>query len=73
MSDEKESTPNKSVRWKNRRRMAWLSLWGAVLYPLLVLFSDADLIAGIAPHYYLFAAAVVGAYMGFSTWDDRGR
>jgi hypothetical protein len=65
------NTPDPKKHWQNRRRMAWIALAGAMLYPMLVLFTDNESIAGIAPHYYLFAGAVVGAYIGFATWGDK--
>lgn len=64
------SPPDPGRHWQNRRRMAWTAMAGAVGYPLLVLFTDSANLAGIAPHYYLFAGAVVGAYIGFATWED---
>lgn len=66
-----DQAPDPNRHWRNRRRMAWLALFGALLYPALVLVSESDQLAGIAPHYYLFAAAVVGAYIGFATWGDK--
>jgi hypothetical protein len=58
-------------RWKNRRRMAWASLAGGILFPLLVLGSDSQQLGSIAGAFYLFVGAVVGAYIGFATVDDR--
>lgn len=55
-------------RWKNRRRMAWLSLLAGLLFPVVAVFSDASAIAG---PFYLFVGSVVGAYIGFATVDDR--
>ena len=57
-------------RWKNRRRMAWVSLVAALLFPLLLLWSQSDQLGAVAGAFYMFAAAVVGAYMGCATWDD---
>lgn len=58
-------------RWKNRRRMAWLALLAGLGYPLLLLFTDSAQLSAIAVHFYLFVGAVVGAYIGFATVDDR--
>ena len=58
-------------RWTTRRRMAWITLWSGVLYPLLVLFSKSDQLGSIAGPYYVFVSAVVGAYIGFATVDDK--
>jgi len=63
-----EQHPDPERRWKNRRRMAWLCTFASVLFPGLSVFAD---IASIAGPFYLFTGAVVGAYIGFSTWDDK--
>ena len=60
-----------SSRWTNRRRMAWITLWSGVLYPLLVLFTDSSQLGSIAGPFYVFVSAVVGAYIGFATVDDK--
>ena len=56
-------------RWKNRRRMAWFSLVGGLVFPLLV-YANTDLI-GLSVAFYGFVGAVVGAYIGFATADDK--
>lgn len=58
-------------RWKNRRWMAWTCLTSAMLYPVLVLYTQSEQLGAIAPHFYLFCGAVVGCYVGFSTVDDK--
>ena len=58
-------------RWKNRRRMAWLSMLAALVFPLLILASESPTLGAIAIPFYLFVTGVVGAYMGFATIDDN--
>jgi di/tricarboxylate transporter len=58
-------------RWKNRRRMAWLSLLAGLAFPLLLLYTDSAQLGAIAAPFYTFAGAVVAAYIGFATWDDK--
>jgi hypothetical protein len=58
-------------RWKNRRRMAWATLVAALLFPLLVLWTESDQLGAVAGAFYVFVSAVVGSYMGFATLDDR--
>ena len=58
-------------KWKNRRKMAWLSMIGGLLFPLLILGTDDPNLGAIAAPFYMFVGAVVGAYIGFSTWDDK--
>lgn len=58
-------------RWRNRRRMAWISLIGALVFPfILILIPDGGALATIAIPFYTFVSAVVTSYVGFSTWDD---
>ena len=58
-------------RWKNRRRMAWASLVAGLGYPLLLLFTDSSQLGSVAGPFYIFVGAVVGAYIGFATVDDK--
>lgn len=57
-------------RWKNRRRMAWISVLAGLAFPLLVLWTDSDQLSQIALHFYVFITFIVSSYFGFSTWDD---
>jgi len=58
-------------RWRNRRRMAWLSLVAGLLFPVLLIVTKSEQLGAVAGHFYLFVGAVVGAYIGFATVDDR--
>ena len=58
-------------RWRHRRAMAWAAFVGSMLFPILVLAGVGDALAGIAGPFYVFTGAVVGAYIGFATVDDR--
>jgi hypothetical protein len=58
-------------KWKNRRRMAWASLVAALLFPALLLVTDSKELGSVAGPFYIFVGAVVGAYIGFSTVDDK--
>lgn len=60
-----------SAKWTNRRRMAWLALLSGLSYPALFLFSDNPQLDNIAGPFYMFVSAVVGAYIGFATMDDK--
>jgi len=59
-----------SLRWQNRRRMAWTALIAGLLFPLLLLWSQSDQLGAVAGAFYVFVSAVVGAYIGFASWDD---
>jgi hypothetical protein len=58
-------------RWKNRRRMAWLTMIAGLAFPLLILASESPTLGTIAMPFYIFVSAVVGSYMGFATIDDN--
>ena len=77
MNDNEHEELHKTInkiqgdRWKNRRKMAWLSLIAGILFPLLAIWvTDASSIVGIAGPFYIFVSAVLASYVGFSTWDD---
>lgn len=58
-------------KWQNRRRMAWLSMLAGLAFPLLLLATDSDQLGAIAGPFYVFVGAIVGAYFGFATIDDK--
>jgi di/tricarboxylate transporter len=62
---------NEKDRWKNRRWMAWAALIAGLLFPALLLYSDSAQLGAVAGAFYAFVGLVVGAYIGFSTWDDK--
>lgn len=57
-------------RWQNRRRMAWLSLVAGLVFPLLLLWTDSQQLGAVSGSFYVFVGAVVGSYIGFSTYED---
>ena len=67
MPDTQQSTLD---RWRNRRKMAWLSMLGGLLFPLLILATESDTLGQIALPFYGFVGAVVAAYIGFATYGD---
>lgn len=62
---------DKLDRWKNRRRMAWLSLIAGLGYPALLLYTSSEQLGTVAAPFYTFVGLVVGAYIGFATVDDK--
>lgn len=58
-------------RWKNRRAMAWLALLAGLLFPVLLLATESPQLGAVAVPFYVFVSAVVGAYIGFATADDK--
>ena len=62
-----------SIMFRNRRRMAWISLFAillvtcALMSPLISVERVKSLEMAIT-WFYMSMASIVGAYMGFSTW-----
>ena len=61
-------------RWKNRRRMAWLSLASMILVTGIILFTDIveierlKVLTDVITWFYFSCASIIGAYMGFTTY-----
>jgi len=70
MQDTPQSTLPDTDRWRNRRKMAWLSMLGGLAFPLLILATESATLGQIALPFYGFVGAVVAAYIGFATYDD---
>jgi uncharacterized membrane protein YiaA len=68
---EKMESEISKDRWKNRRRMAWITLFAGCLYPLLVLFSSSDQLGSIAGPFYVFVTGVIAVYIGAAVVDDN--
>mgnify|MGYP000001541205 FL=1 len=62
---------NRSDRWRNRRKMAWLSMLAGLLFPLLILVTESAQLGQIAPPLYVFVGMVVTAYIGGAVVDDH--
>ena len=58
-------------RWRNRRKMAWLSMLAGLLFPLLLLVTESDQLGLIATPFYVFVGMVVTAYIGGAVVDDH--
>lgn len=71
MKNKPETSEQKERRWRNTRRMAWLAMFSACAYPLLVVFTESKELGDIAWPFYTFISLVVGYYVGFSTAETR--
>lgn len=71
--DDKMEIVNR--RWKNRRRMAWVSIIMMVLMTFVLFFTipEARLekLQDVISWAYMAFASIVGAYMGLSTWAAK--
>ncbi len=68
-----ETVSQKRRRWANTRRMAWLAMVAACIYPGLIVYSESSHLVQTAMPFYTFMGAVVGVYVGFSTWEEKWR
>jgi hypothetical protein len=62
---------NRSDRWRNRRKMAWLSMMAGLLFPMLLLVTESTQLGQIATPFYIFVGMVVTAYIGGAVVDDH--
>jgi dolichol kinase len=62
------------ARWKNRRRMAWLSLLSMITVTCLILFTKIVpetrlvILSDVITWFYFSCASIIGMYMGATTW-----
>jgi hypothetical protein len=66
-----------SNRWKHRRRMAYIALAAILLVTYACLFKidkdRLDSLEVIITWFYATMGAIIGAYVGFATLDDKWR
>lgn len=60
-------------RWKNRRRMAWISLYAMLAVTAFAMSPYLELarlekLETVITWFYMSCASVVGSYMAVSTW-----
>ena len=60
------------------RKMAWFALWGMLIYPIGIVIADiigyettGQLLADIAPTYFVAISALVAAYFGANAYVDK--
>lgn len=70
MQDTPQSTLPDTDRWRNRRKMAWLSMVAGLLFPLLITVSESSTLSAIAIPFYGFVGAIVLGYITCATYDD---
>lgn len=77
VKEEKRQLELEKARWKNRRRMAWISLISIITVTATLLFTDIvseekiKVMSEIITWFYFACASVIGAYMGFTTWSAK--
>ena len=75
---EIEDIERANRRQRHQRMMAWYALVGMISYPACIMFCEfvgltksADLLATMAPTYFIAAAGVAGAFMGVTAWMSK--
>lgn len=63
--------PDLRKYWTNRRRMAWMAFWSLLAVAVMAFVVDiSDAQATVIASVSLALAAIIGAYIGFSTQHD---
>lgn len=74
MTEEQQLVANDSSNlWRNRRKMAYISLFAIIAVTAYVLspWMDSDrlkLLETVITWFYTVMASVIASYMGFTTW-----
>lgn len=68
--------PNHPIRWKHRRRMAYIALFSMLVLTAYavgpwIAIERLDKLSDIIEWFYFAMASIVGAYMGFATWSAK--
>ena len=76
--NRKKEIEDADKRRDSQRNMAWFSLLGLLLYPFAVLLASAigldqaaEIIGAMASIYFVSIAALVGAFFGFSSMENK--
>lgn len=76
MEREMMRLDNEDKKEDQIRRMAWFALWGMLLYPVGIFCADmvgyettGQLLADIAPTYFVAISALVGAFFGAQAYQ----
>ena len=64
------------IKWRNRRKMAWVALISMILLMLVLLFGPISIerittLKDPIIWFFFSMTSVIGAYMGFTTWASR--
>jgi len=68
--------PNHPMRWKHRRRMAYIALFSMLVLTAYAVspwieIARLEKLSDIIEWFYFAMASIVGAYMGFATWSAK--
>lgn len=78
LEKEMMKAENEDKKEDQIRKMAWFALWGMLIYPLGIVVADfigyettGQLLADIAPTYFVSISALVGAFFGAEAWKKK--
>ena len=75
--EDKISDKDLSDRWKNRRRMAWLSIYSMISITLICLFfvppERVETVKDIVIWVNMSFTSIIGFYMGATAYVDKFR
>lgn len=70
-----QSSRINNLRWKNRRRMAWIALISMLIVTYWALFKipveRIEHLDDIITFFYLTMSGIIMGYLGFATLDDK--
>lgn len=76
MEIEMMRADNENKKEDQIRKMAWFALWGLLVYPIGIICADqfamettGQLLADIAPTYFVSVSALVGAFFGAQAYQ----
>lgn len=73
---KKKMQENEDAKEDQIRQMAWFALWGMLLYPITIILTSiigyetaSELVASIAPTYFVAIAGLVAAFFGAQAYS----
>lgn len=73
MTDDPSLDPK--VRWRHRRRMAYIALFSTLIVMGIASFyipvEKLKVLDEVIEMFYFTMGAIIGTYVGFSTFDDK--
>ena len=71
---ERATLSLENERWKNRRQMAWISMWAILIVTAAMMFIVPETRLGgldeVVVWFYVSMASIIGVYIGSATMSD---
>jgi hypothetical protein len=64
-----------SIKWRNRRWMAWITfIFDHILISYIVLYAqNIEQYISLISTFFAMSGSIIASYIGFATWDDINR